>query len=202
MLRITIHEDDKACRLELAGRLEGPWVLETEYAWRSLLRLGRQIELDMRQLTRVDDAGRELLSAMHLAGVRLIVEGVWMKSLIEEITGEQPLRRLHAEGGGERGFPLAKVPRSGEQQMKINSVLKLKHVAWASGALVAAILVNIVTHARARASVQASPAPMVEVAAVEQRGRSGLRRMDRNPHRAGKCRCESASHRLSAHAQL
>ena len=53
--------------------------------------------------------------------------------------------------------------------MKINSVLKLKHVAWASGALVAAILVNIVTHARARASVQASPAPVVEVAAVEQR---------------------------------
>jgi RND family efflux transporter MFP subunit len=53
--------------------------------------------------------------------------------------------------------------------MKINSFLKLKHVAWASGALVAAILVNVVTHARARASVQASPSPVVEVAAVEQK---------------------------------
>jgi hypothetical protein len=89
MLRITIHEDGKACRLELAGKLEGPWVLETEYAWRSSLRSGHQIELDMRQLTGVDDAGRELLLAMHLAGARLIVEGVWMKSLIEEITGKQ-----------------------------------------------------------------------------------------------------------------
>jgi membrane fusion protein (multidrug efflux system) len=53
--------------------------------------------------------------------------------------------------------------------MKINSVLKLKHVAWASGALVAAILVNIVTHSRAKASTQAPPSPVVEVAAVEQK---------------------------------
>jgi hypothetical protein len=38
------------------------------------------------------DAGRELLLAMHLAGVRrLVVEGVWMKGLVEEITGNQPI---------------------------------------------------------------------------------------------------------------
>src|ERR1700739_2208740 len=53
--------------------------------------------------------------------------------------------------------------------MKINSVLKLKHVAWASGALVAVILVSIVTHSRAKASTQAPPSPVVEVAAVEQK---------------------------------
>src|SRR5260370_820212 len=91
MLRITIHEDGEACRLELAGRLAGPWVLETEHAWRSSLHPCRQIELDMRELTGVDDAGRELLLAMHLAGVRLIVEGVWMKGIVEEITEDQPI---------------------------------------------------------------------------------------------------------------
>ena len=91
MLRITIHEESTCCTLVLAGRLEGPWVLETECAWRSSLRPGRQIELDMRQLTGVDDAGRELLLAMHLAGVDLVVEGVWMKALVEEITGNQPI---------------------------------------------------------------------------------------------------------------
>jgi hypothetical protein len=91
MLRITIHEDGKLCRLKLAGRLSGPWVLETEHAWRSSLRPGRQIELDMRELTGVDDAGRELLLAMHLAGVSLVVEGVWMKRLIGEITGNLPI---------------------------------------------------------------------------------------------------------------
>jgi membrane fusion protein, multidrug efflux system len=53
--------------------------------------------------------------------------------------------------------------------MKINSIVKLKHVAWASGALVAAILVNVVTHSGAKASTKAQPLPVVEVAAVEQK---------------------------------
>jgi membrane fusion protein (multidrug efflux system) len=53
--------------------------------------------------------------------------------------------------------------------MKINSFLKLKHVAWASGALVAAILVNAVTRSGAKASVQPPSAPVVEVAAVEEK---------------------------------
>jgi membrane fusion protein (multidrug efflux system) len=53
--------------------------------------------------------------------------------------------------------------------MKINSVLKLKHVAWASGALVAAIVVNVVTRSGAKASVQAPSAPVVQVAAVEEK---------------------------------
>src|SRR5712672_1945418 len=91
MLRITVHEDGTFCRLELAGRLAGPGVHETEYAWRSTLRSGRQIELEMRRLTDIDDAGRELLSLMHLAGVRLIVEGVWMKGIVEEITEDRSI---------------------------------------------------------------------------------------------------------------
>jgi RND family efflux transporter MFP subunit len=52
--------------------------------------------------------------------------------------------------------------------MKINSVLKPKHAAWASGALVMAILVIVVTRSGAKTSVQAPP-PVVEVAAVEQK---------------------------------
>ncbi len=53
--------------------------------------------------------------------------------------------------------------------MKIKSVLKPKHVAWVSGALVAAILVNVVTHSGAKASGKAPPMPVVEVATVEQK---------------------------------
>jgi membrane fusion protein (multidrug efflux system) len=53
--------------------------------------------------------------------------------------------------------------------MKINSVLKPKHVAWASGVLVAVILVIVVTRSGAKASLQAPPLPTVEVATVEQR---------------------------------
>jgi len=53
--------------------------------------------------------------------------------------------------------------------MKIKSVLKPKHVAWVSGALVAAIMVSLVAHSGAKASTKAPPMPMVEVAAVEQK---------------------------------
>ena len=87
MLRITVHEDGTLCRLELEGRLGGPWVAETEHVWRSLLSSRKQIEIDMRELTGVDDSGLELLSVMYRTGARLVAEGVWMKALVEEIAG-------------------------------------------------------------------------------------------------------------------
>ena len=87
MLRVMVHEVGTLCRLELAGRLAGSWVAETEQSWRSSMCPGKQIEIDVRELTGIDDSGRELLTAMHAAGARLIAEGVWMKSLVEEITG-------------------------------------------------------------------------------------------------------------------
>ena len=104
MLRVTVYEDGMVCRLELAGRLGGPWVAETEHAWRSSSCSDKQIEVDMRQVTGVDDAGRELLSAMHQAGARLVAEGVAMTALVEEIAGKQA--SIAPSGGrGERGLP-------------------------------------------------------------------------------------------------
>jgi ABC-type transporter Mla MlaB component len=93
MLRVTVHEDRSLCRLELAGRLDGPWVAETEQAWHSSLCSAKQIEVDVRQLTGVDDCGKRLLAAMHREGARLVAEGVWMRTLIEEIVPKQPCNR-------------------------------------------------------------------------------------------------------------
>jgi ABC-type transporter Mla MlaB component len=90
MLRITVHEDGNVRRLELAGRLEGPWVAETENAWRASLRPDQKIEIDLRQLTAVDDAGRDLLAVIQRAGASLIVQGVWMTALIGELSSQQP----------------------------------------------------------------------------------------------------------------
>jgi RND family efflux transporter MFP subunit len=53
--------------------------------------------------------------------------------------------------------------------MKINYVLKPKHMAWGSGALLAVILLIVFTRSGAKASVHAPPPPIVEVATVEQR---------------------------------
>jgi ABC-type transporter Mla MlaB component len=104
MLRITIHEDGKVCRLELAGKLEGPWVAETEKAWHASLRPDQKIEIDLRQLTSVDNAGRGLLAAFHRSGACLIVEGVWMTALIGDLTS-QPCE------GGVAQSSRKKVPR-------------------------------------------------------------------------------------------
>ncbi len=83
-----VHQDGGQCRLELAGRLCGPWVGETERVWLSAPCSGKDVKVDMTEVTGVDGAGRELLAAMHHAGARLIAEGVWMTAVVEEAIGE------------------------------------------------------------------------------------------------------------------
>jgi hypothetical protein len=95
MLRITVQEDGALWRLLLAGRLEGAWVVETESTWRSAPVSGRRIEIDMREVTWIDQAGLRLLQAMNQAGARFIAKGVAMEALVEEITGK-PARRSWA----------------------------------------------------------------------------------------------------------
>jgi hypothetical protein len=90
MLRITVYQDGGRYRLKLAGKLGGPWVGETEKVWRSAPCSIKEIELDMREVTGIDEAGRELLIAMHEAGAHFVVQGGAMTALIEEITGKQP----------------------------------------------------------------------------------------------------------------
>jgi hypothetical protein len=88
MLRISIHEEGKVCRLALAGKLEGPWVAETEKAWRTSLRPDQKIEIDLRELTSVDNEGRDLLAAFQRSGACFIVEGVWMTALLGDLTSQ------------------------------------------------------------------------------------------------------------------
>ena len=91
MLRITVDEDGACCMLKLAGRLGPLWVHETGKAWRSALcSSAARIEIDMREVTGVDDEGRQLLTSMHRAGAHLVGQGVKMTALLEEITGNQP----------------------------------------------------------------------------------------------------------------
>lgn len=86
MLRITIRENDGHRRLELAGRLAGPWVRETEAAWRAGARPPGLVEIDLKEVTGMDDAGVRLLQWMHQKGAHLIAKGVEMTALVDEIT--------------------------------------------------------------------------------------------------------------------
>ena len=109
MLRITVHQDGEQFRLELSGKLHGPWVGETETVWRSAACSGKQIEVDMSEVSGVDGAGYKLLAAMHEAGAGFVAQGVAMTALIDEITGKQPFdatkrQRLRKSAQGQR-FP-------------------------------------------------------------------------------------------------
>jgi membrane fusion protein (multidrug efflux system) len=53
--------------------------------------------------------------------------------------------------------------------MKFDSILKLRHVVWASVGLVGVVLLLSVNRLGARSTKQATPPPVVEVATVEQR---------------------------------
>ena len=92
MLRITVQEDIVLWRLHLSGRLADAWVAETENTWRSALVSGRRIEVDLREVTGIDEAGRCLLRAMNQDGACFIAKGVAMEALVKEIT-EQPADR-------------------------------------------------------------------------------------------------------------
>ena len=53
--------------------------------------------------------------------------------------------------------------------MKLDSFLKLKHVAWASGGVLLILLLIFVAHSRAKTAAKPPSPPVVEVAQVEER---------------------------------
>src|ERR1700751_3071734 len=53
--------------------------------------------------------------------------------------------------------------------MKANSVLKLKHMAWASAGLLVIVFLFFATRSGAKPTAQAPQSPVVEVAPVEQK---------------------------------
>ena len=70
----------------------------------------------MKELTGVDDAGRELLAAMHQAGARFVVQGAAMAALVKQIAGKQPvLQRYQA---AEKNAPSEKNFRDQDKDRK------------------------------------------------------------------------------------
>jgi len=88
MFRITTRGADGELVLNLEGNLTGPWVGELNTCWHNIAAAapGARLRVDLSSLCRVDSEGRELLSAMHRAGARLVARGCVMPVLVREIT--------------------------------------------------------------------------------------------------------------------
>jgi anti-anti-sigma regulatory factor len=87
MLKITIHNEDAATRLQVEGKLAGPWAEELKNCWQSVIAPGRALLVDLSALTLIDADGKALLAEMHRQGVRLAAVGLMTQAIIEEITG-------------------------------------------------------------------------------------------------------------------
>jgi outer membrane protein TolC/anti-anti-sigma regulatory factor len=88
MLKITIHDAHDACRLQLEGKLSGPWVGELERCWSALTSTSgaKKIVVDLADTDFVDEAGKQLLAVMHIAGVNLLAVTPVMSGVVAEVT--------------------------------------------------------------------------------------------------------------------
>jgi anti-anti-sigma regulatory factor len=73
MLRIdSVESGNHYAVLRLEGRVAGPWVAELREVCERLLNAGRPVELDMAEVTFVDQAAATLLQGLKSRGIQLI----------------------------------------------------------------------------------------------------------------------------------
>ena len=85
MLRITTQDEAERLTFRLEGRLAGPWVAELRACWQSTGRRLAAACVDLRAVTFVDSAGKELLAAMYGQGAKLIASDCLMNAVVAEI---------------------------------------------------------------------------------------------------------------------
>ncbi len=103
MLRITRIDTPAEQGLILEGRLIEPWTEELSSQWEQMCRAGldRKFIIDLRGVTRIDGAGRSVLTRLKNEGALLLARGVWIKYLVEDLNGKSagpksPNRLTHA----------------------------------------------------------------------------------------------------------
>ena len=87
MLRITPKALDAKLTLSLEGKLAGPWVAELAKAWSEWQGRvqPRDAVIDLRLVSFVDEAGRELLVQLHGEGCALLGSGCYVGPLVDAI---------------------------------------------------------------------------------------------------------------------
>jgi anti-anti-sigma regulatory factor len=90
MLRITTHTAADMLTFQVEGRLVGPWVTELRDCWQKTVasRGQRVARVDLRAVTFVDAAGRELLADLYRQGATLLACDCQMKAIVAEIEQE------------------------------------------------------------------------------------------------------------------
>jgi anti-anti-sigma factor len=89
MLRITISKQGDSAIIRLEGKLIGVWVEELRRCWRETIAQSepRKTVVDLEAVSFVDVPGQKLLEEMHVAGTKLVGQGVLITYLLNQIEG-------------------------------------------------------------------------------------------------------------------
>jgi len=98
MLKISIVEEKKQRRLVVEGRLVAPWSDELKAACQSARSGldGRELAIDLKNVTTISQQGQNLLLELMKQGVRFRVCGVFTNEILKQVA-----RRLRGNGAHE-----------------------------------------------------------------------------------------------------
>jgi ABC-type transporter Mla MlaB component len=86
MLRITIKKEESVETWDLEGKLAGDWVKELEQCWKqNSPKPGIPVQLNLKAVSYIDTAGKQLLIEMHGRGVEIKGCGCMTRAVVEEI---------------------------------------------------------------------------------------------------------------------
>jgi hypothetical protein len=87
MMKVEINELDHALILQVEGRVAGAFVPELEHCWNGARanQPGWKISVDLKNVTCVDRAGRNLLQVMHSNGVEFLRAGMAIQDILEQV---------------------------------------------------------------------------------------------------------------------
>src|SRR5260370_17697229 len=108
MLKITVHDEPATRRLQVEGKLTGVSIAELENTWRSEHQAAgaKPVEIDLTDMTAIDQGGKCLLSLIYRDGACLVAAGAKAKELIAEIAKGAPAEAT-SDSRGRRCWKIA-----------------------------------------------------------------------------------------------
>jgi hypothetical protein len=89
VIRIFTADEPNAITITVDGRLMDDYVEAVESSSREAIERGRPVHVYLRDVSHIDERGRELLSRLASEGVRLSASGIYSSYIVDEISRKQ-----------------------------------------------------------------------------------------------------------------
>ncbi len=95
MMKATQTQMGERIVIRVEGRLAGPWVAELDQSWSeaAATRGSRTLEVQLADVSFVDDAGKQLLRKLADAGTKLSAAGCLARAIVEELESKSAAKR-------------------------------------------------------------------------------------------------------------